>query len=283
MVPSRFIVSQTLPLTPAGKVDRKQLSAPNWDEEQQAGAPLEGDIQHQLAEIWRELLKVEAIGSDSHFFALGGDSITALQMVGKLRKQGLMLTPKQVFDHPVLGEMALCVLDSQIKPAEQSELKGKVALLPMQKRFVERGYSHKSKLDKNGQLELCNQYAKLTLPAPVNAEEIVRALKQVVQHHDSLRLSFEAPDTTTHDAAEYLAEYVPSADFAFNLYAEQIDIDAVQSAINPSAGKQLSVGLNIETGEMLVAVHHLVIDALSWPVLIQDLLGSYQQERGVDS
>ncbi|MCG9580581.1 amino acid adenylation domain-containing protein [Vibrio tubiashii] len=283
MVPSRIIVNQTLPLTPAGKVDRKQLSAPNWDEEQKAGAPLEGDIQHQLAEIWCELLKVASIGSDSHFFALGGDSITALQMVGKLRQRGLMLTPKQVFDHPVLAEMALCVLDSQIKPAEQGELKGKVALLPMQKRFVERGYSHKSKLDKNGQLELCNQYAKLNLPAPVNADAIVRALKQVVQHHDSLRLSFEAPDTTTSDAAEYLAEYVPSADFAFNLYAEQIDIDAVQSAINPSVGKQLSVGLNIETGEMLIAVHHLVIDALSWPVLIQDLLGSYQQEMGVGS
>ncbi|NOI80256.1 amino acid adenylation domain-containing protein [Vibrio tubiashii] len=278
MVPSRIIVNQTLPLTPAGKVDRKQLSAPNWDEEQKAGARLEGDIQHQLAEIWRELLKVEAIGSDSHFFALGGDSITALQMVGKLRQRGLMLTPKQVFDHPVLGEMALCVLDSQIKLAEQGELKGKVALLPMQKRFVERGYSHKSKLDKNGQLELCNQYAKLNLPAPVNADAIVRALKQVVQHHDSLRLSFEAPNTTASDAVEYLAEYVTIADFAFHLYAEQIDSDAVQSAINPSVGKQLSVGLNTETGEMLVAVHHLVIDALSWPVLIQDLLGSYQQE-----
>ncbi|MDC5705048.1 non-ribosomal peptide synthetase [Vibrio europaeus] len=283
MVPSRIIVSQTLPLTPAGKVDRKQLAVPDWDEEQKAGAPLEGDIQHQLAVIWRELLKVESIGSDSHFFALGGDSITALQMVGKLRQQGLMLTPKQVFDHPVLGEMALCVLDSQIKPAEQGELNGKVALLPMQKRFVERGYSHKSKLDKNGQLELCNQYAKLSLPAPVNADAIVRALKQVVQHHDSLRLSFEAPNTTTSDAAEYLAEYVPSADFSFNLYAEQIDTDAVQSAINPPVGKQLSVGLNVETGEMLVAVHHLVIDALSWPVLLQDLLGSYQQEVGANS
>ncbi len=283
MVPSRIIVSQTLPLTPAGKVDRKQLSVPDWDEEQKAGSPLEGDIQHQLAELWRELLKVESIGSDSHFFALGGDSITALQMVGKLRQRGLMLTPKQVFDHPVLAEMALCVLDSQIKPAEQGELNGKVALLPMQKRFIERGYSNKNKLDKNGQLELCNQYVKLNLPAPVNADAIVRALKQMVQHHDSLRLSFEAPNTTTSGSAEYLAEYVPSADFAFNLYAEQIDIDAVQSAINPSVGKQLSVGLNIETGEMLIAVHHLVIDALSWPVLIQDLLGSYQQEMGVNS
>ncbi|WP_333004516.1 amino acid adenylation domain-containing protein [Vibrio coralliilyticus] len=277
MVPSRIIVNQTLPLTPAGKVDRKQLAAPDWDEEQKAGSPLEGDIQHQLAEIWRELLKVESIGSDSHFFALGGDSITALQMVGKLRQRGLMLTPKQVFDHPVLAEMALCVLDSQIKPAEQGELNGKVALLPMQKRFIE------NYLDKNGQLELCNQYAKLNLPAPVNADAIVRALKQVVQHHDSLRLSFEVPNATTSDAAEYLAEYVTTADFAFHLYAEQIDIDAVQSAINPSVGKQLSVGLNTETGEMLVAVHHLVIDALSWPVLIQDLLGSYQQEMGVDS
>ena len=219
MVPSRIIVSQTLPLTPAGKVDRKQLAAPDWDEEQKAGSPLEGDIQHQLAEIWRELLKVGAIGSDSHFFALGGDSITALQMVGKLRQRGLMLTPKQVFDHPVLAEMALCVLDSQIKPAEQGELNGKIALLPMQKRFIE------NYLDKNGQLELCNQYAKLNLPAPVNADAIVRALKQVVQHHDSLRLSFEAPNTTTSDAAEYLAEYVTTADFAFHLYAEQIDID----------------------------------------------------------
>ena len=283
MVPSRIIASQTLPLTPAGKVDRKQLSAPDWDEEQKAGSPLEGDIQHQLAEIWHDLLKVEAIGSDSHFFALGGDSITALQMVGKLRQRGLMLTPKQVFDHPILAEMALCVVDSQIKPAEQGELKGKVALLPMQKRFIERGYSNKNKLDNNGQHELCNQYAKLNLPAPVNAGAIVRALKQVVQHHDSLRLAFEAPNATVSDAAECFAEYVATADCAFHLYTEQIDIDAVQSAIDPSVGKQLSVGLNTETGEMLVAVHHLVIDALSWPVLIQDLLGSYQREIGADS
>ncbi|WP_339387063.1 amino acid adenylation domain-containing protein [Vibrio caribbeanicus] len=259
MVPSRIIISSSLPLTPAGKVDRKQLSVPDWVDNQQSFQGLEGEVQHHLANAWGDLLNVEKIGADSHFFALGGDSITALQLVGRLRKHALILTPKDVFDHPVLSEMATRVVNSQIKPANQGNLTGLVPLLPIQRRFTEQY-----------QFDLCNQYAKLTLDLPIDTDALSRAVESLVWHHDSLRLVF----------AEETATYLDTADFSFKVVQNSTFDKLIHEEIAPQQGRLVSVGVNSITGELLLSIHHLAVDALSWPILIEDLLSFYRQESG---
>ncbi|GAA5644434.1 non-ribosomal peptide synthetase [Vibrio proteolyticus] len=266
MVPSRVMVDERLPLTPAGKVDRKCLPEPDWSTLTTSTQPLQGDKQHTLAKIWCEILKLDVVGADSHFFALGGDSISALQLVGKLRQQHWLLTPKQVFDHPVLAELAECMTSIQVAMADQHCLRGDVALLPMQQRFLH-----------NYQLSPCNQYVRLSLPAPVDVDALHQAMKQLIDHHDALRLTFSA-NSQTHSA-----HYAEQVDFAFHLFADAIDSETVQLAVAPEQGRTVSVGVNAERGDVLLTIHHLVVDALSWPILLNDLLAFYQAKLTGDT
>ncbi|MGO3343837.1 MAG: amino acid adenylation domain-containing protein [Marinomonas sp.] len=256
MVPSQIVVADSLPITPAGKIDRKSLKAPQWQNNNDAQQPLKNAKQELLASLWRDLLKLPTVGANSHFFSSGGDSIAALQLVGKLRQHNLMLTPKQVFDHPILADMAECLVDNQTKTAQQTALIGAVSLLPMQTRFVDH-YS----------LSLCNQFARFQLPTPIDQSALKSALTSLIQHHDALRLAFDDNQQAT---------YLNGADVAFQLYDNSLDSNAVQQAIDPKIGRQLSLGVQVDSGEALLAIHHLVIDALSWPILLDDLINLYQ-------
>lgn len=259
MVPSRVIVVERLPLTSSGKVDRKYLPMPDWSALPESEYALEGEKQHQLAQVWCEILKLDTVGADSHFFMLGGDSISVLQLVGKLRQQQWLLTPKQVFDYPILAKLAKCMISTQVTMAEQQRLHGEVPLLPMQHHFISRH-----------QLSPCNQYVRLMLPVPIHADYLYQAVRSLVSYHDALRLKF------SDDKKVFVASYAEQVDFAFHLFADAIDTYDVQTAVAPGTGKPVSVGVNVDTGEMLIAIHHLVVDALSWPVLLEDLMRFYQ-------
>ena len=256
MVPSHIMMAEQLPITPAGKIDRNRLPAPQWEQLNDTNSPLTTPRQTLLAELWRDILKTHAIGANSHFFSCGGDSISALQLVGKLRQHQLMLNPKQVFDHPVLSDMADCLVDNQTKAAQQHLLRGEAALLPMQSRFVEQ-YS----------LTLCNQFARFQLPPPVHQEALHTAVTKLLEHHDALRLTFNDSRTAT---------YLDKGRFALQIQNQPLDCGAIQQAIDPSTGLLLSLGVHLESGDTLLAIHHLVIDALSWPILLEDLMNLYQ-------
>lgn len=267
MVPSHIVISEKLPLTPAGKIDRNSLMAPEWNKESENSTvdDLITSNQTLLASIWCDLLKLDFIGANSHFFASGGDSIMALQLVGKLRRNNLLLTPKQVFDHPVLADMAECLIDNKIKSADQVTLSGSVPLLPMQARFIQ-----------NHSLALCNQHAQLYLSSEIDITALRLSIEQLVSHHDALRLTF----STTTSTANYAAFELEKPLFSLQVFDDQLDvteekITQVQTVISPEKGLNLSVGVNTLTGELIIAIHHLVVDALSWLTLIQDLVGLY--------
>ncbi|WP_394251542.1 amino acid adenylation domain-containing protein [Vibrio profundi] len=262
MVPSRILIQEKLPITPAGKVDRKQLSAPDWSDVSEADGELKTEKQRALAGLWCELLKVNQVGSNNHFFALGGDSIMALQLVGKLRQIGYRLTPKQVFDYPKLEQMAEQLEEAHFVTAEQAILEGETKLLPIQSRFIE-----------HYQLSLCNQYIQFEWAFPVDTECMTAALRKLSLHHDALRLQFSLQDHATYSDAPC---------FVLTEFDRQIDVEHVQKEINLAKGISLSVGAKPleQTGssEVLMSIHHLVVDALSWPVLIEDLAKLYDAE-----
>ncbi|MDH5880610.1 amino acid adenylation domain-containing protein [Vibrio sp. S/42/10] len=269
MVPVCIIVQDEMPLTPAGKVDRKQLLAPDWSENLSNQGTLETKRQQILATVWCELLKLEGVGADSHFFALGGDSIMALQLVGKLRQQGFMLSPKQVFDFPKLQDMAELLEESQRVLADQSKLQGRVALLPIQQRFIEQF-----------ELSRCNQYIQFTWRHALNIERLSHALNQLADHHDALRLNFS--NSLSHNASFGVnAEYQEEARFAIHPFDDEINIEQVQSSIDLEKAITGAVGIrnlkgSTEGSEVLIAIHHLVVDALSWPMIIEDLSKLYE-------
>ncbi|MCW7550116.1 amino acid adenylation domain-containing protein [Photorhabdus sp. APURE] len=107
MVPAAFVRLDTFPLTPNGKLDRRALPAPGEEAfARQIYAAPQGETETVLADIWRELLGIEQISRYDSFFALGGHSLLAVRMVERLRNLGLTLAVRDLFQSPVLSELA---------------------------------------------------------------------------------------------------------------------------------------------------------------------------------
>ncbi|MBW3694979.1 amino acid adenylation domain-containing protein [Vibrio sp. T187] len=260
MVPTKIVVQEKLPLTPAGKIDRNQLEAPSWSEVSEALGEVTSAEQQVLAELWCELLKIDQVGSENHFFALGGDSIMALQLVGKLRQNGWLLAPKQVFDSPKLFAMAEQLTRAEFIQAEQSKLSGSAELLPIQTRFIE-----------HYQLSACNQYVHFRWPFSSDFQILSNAFAKLVSHHDALRLVF---------TPSMAAKYGEQITYEIQEVGADSDLASIQHAIDLEKGISSSIGFrNLEQGsEVVISIHHLVVDALSWPVLVEDFAKLYQAE-----
>ena len=273
MVPTCIIVQNKLPLTPAGKVDRKQLHAPDWSELHSEQGEVENERQQVLADIWCDLLKVKSVGANSQFFALGGDSIMALQLVGKLRQQGFMLSPKQVFDFPKLSDMADNLTETKLVKAEQVRLQGEVTLLPIQQRYID-----------HFKLSRCNQFIQFNWRYPVDVERLTASFKGLVEHHDALRLRFAH---SLDSSLKATANYQDNAEFAIHSFEDEINLEQVQASIDLTHGVIGAVGTRSlnkhdelgQQSEILIAIHHLVVDALSWPVIIEDLAKLYNAHQ----
>ena len=273
MVPSQLLTLEALPLTPAGKVDRKALPEPQWQTTSQGEAP-QTDNEKILADIWQPLLGVETVSRDDHFFALGGDSILALQIVSKARQQGLALTPKDLFEQPTLRALAASARVVTGNAASQEPLSGPVGLLPIQQRFIEqRG------------LSLCNQYIHFSVQDAFDPERLEAALQLLVIQHDALRLRFSATDP---QQAECVAESTRPLLHVVEARSES-DIShamaAAQGGLGPADGKVLQALYIVgDAPQLLLTLHHLAVDGVSWRILLEDLFSAYQQlQQGGDA
>ncbi|BCR24637.1 non-ribosomal peptide synthetase [Aquipseudomonas alcaligenes] len=262
MVPAQIIVLDKLPLTPAGKLDRAALPEPTWHS-QSFEAP-QTDNERILAAIWAEVLGVERVGRQDHFFELGGDSIVALQVVSRARQQGLGLTPKDLFQQQTLAQLAGVARSVAAPLADQGPVTGTAPLLPIQARLLQRE-----------SLAPCNQYLLLELTELLPAAQLEQALQALVRHHDALRLRFEQRDGqwqqvhTTEVAGPLLQRIELAAGEDPQPY-----YDSAQRSIDPASGSHLR-GLYLtqpgQADRLLLSIHHLVVDGVSWRVLLEDL------------
>ncbi|WP_369959644.1 amino acid adenylation domain-containing protein [Pseudomonas benzenivorans] len=267
MVPAQIIGLAKLPLTPAGKLDRAALPQPVW-QSQGYEAP-QSEAERILAGIWSEVLGIEPIGREAHFFELGGDSIVALQVVSRARQQGLGLTPKDVFQQQTLAQLAAVARAVAAPQAEQGAVEGPAPLLPIQARFLER----------EG-LVPCNQYLLCELAAPFDTELLEQALQALVRHHDALRLRFQREAggwRQTHGATNegLLQLHELADDSRLESLCEQ-----TQRSLDLERGPLLR-GLYLRRpgrqDRLLLCIHHLAVDGVSWRVLLEDLPRLYGQ------
>ncbi|MBD9416215.1 amino acid adenylation domain-containing protein [Pseudomonas sp. PDM16] len=262
MVPAQIIALEKLPLTPAGKLNRAALPEPTW-QSQSYEAP-QTDNERILAAIWSEVLGVERVGRQDHFFELGGDSIVALQVVSRARQQGLGLTPKDLFQQQTLMQLAGVARSVAAPLVDQGPVTGAAPLLPIQARLLQR----------EG-LASCNQYLLLELAEPLPVAQLEQALQALVQHHDALRLRFEQRDGQWQQvhAAEAGSPLLQQVELAAG-ENPQPHYDAIQRSIDPAINAHLR-GLYLtqpgQADRLLLSIHHLVVDGVSWRVLLEDL------------
>lgn len=277
MVPTAFVVLDGLPKTATGKIDRRALPAPELRRSEPRGpSPPRTEVERLLVKIWRDVLGVEP-AIDDDFFNLGGDSILSLQIVGMAGQSGIKLTPKQVFQHPTIRELAALAETGRPIEADQARVSGNVMLTPIQRWFFEQEisdrnlYGHVIALDPGTAVDPC--VWKLVV-------------EKVVDHHDALRMRFSQKDGAweQRNAESEEAGLFTLADFSASGPGEEAALAwaarDIQGRLDIVKGPLIRVAL-IDLGSaakrLLIAMHHLVSDAVSWRLLLQDLCSSYQQ------
>ncbi|WPC06497.1 amino acid adenylation domain-containing protein [Pseudomonas benzenivorans] len=270
MVPAQIIAIAKLPLTPAGKLDRAALPEPQW-QSQGYEAP-QSEAERSLAGIWSEVLGIAPVGREAHFFELGGDSIVALQVVSRARQQGLQLAPRDLFQFPRLSELAGVARAPQAQ-AEQAPASGELPLLPIQAHFFALDQAEPAHWNQALQLELLRE---------LDPELLEQALQALVRHHDALRLRFQRQQGAWQ---QRYAELEPEQALLWQREAadeaEALALcEAAQRSLNLAEGPMLrAVHLRQadRSTRLLLVIHHLVVDGLSWRILLEDLLSAYRQ------
>jgi amino acid adenylation domain-containing protein/non-ribosomal peptide synthase protein (TIGR01720 family) len=276
MVPAVFVPLPALPLLPNGKVDRRALPAPA-----PAGArrrtPPRNTVEELLAGIWSDLLRVGEVGIEDNFFELGGDSILAIQVVARARKAGFTVHPRQLFEHQTLAGLASALLRpaDAAAPARQPTLVGPLPLTAIQCYFFEQ------LLPDPGHY---NQSVLLTLRRPLHPPRLAAALGRLAARHEALRLRFvRQPDGWQQLLPPALAPApapVPVSELDLRRLAGPA-LAAALAAAKAAAQGSLDLGrgplfravrLTLPAAsQLLLVAHHLVVDAVSWRLLLEEL------------
>ncbi|MFD1676349.1 condensation domain-containing protein, partial [Alicyclobacillus fodiniaquatilis] len=237
------------------------------------------ELEKRLVSIWEEVLGIDHVGVNDSFFDLGGDSILGIQVVSKARESGLSISVRKIFEYPTISELALVTEFLQDGFMQDRLVTGKVSLLPIQKWFFEQefaSYNH------------WNQSVLLSLIAPINKDWLRTAIGYLLVHHDALRLRF----TQINGNWESSYTDIESQDIPFeeaNLsalsksdqqQAIEREVERAQKSVNITHGPLIRL-VYFDLGEskkpqLLWVIHHLVVDGVSWRILLEDLQKAYE-------
>ncbi|MGJ4889468.1 non-ribosomal peptide synthase/polyketide synthase [Bradyrhizobium sp. HKCCYLRH3099] len=282
MVPALFVALDALPLTPNGKLDRKALPEPDLAAAAEASyrAPRSATEQ-ALATIWAELLGTDKIGIDDNFFELGGDSITSIQMVTRARRAGLVLTPRDVFQQGTIAKLATITAPKQADTDDDAD-GGTVPLTPIMRWLLDRGTD----------LARFSQSMTVRLPRGLTLPQLIGLIDAAIARHAMLRsrLAFDPIDGA---ASLQIAPVDPALtrrclrqiDIS-TLTAEQRaqrisqEIGAAEARLEPTAGVMLQAvhftAAGTDHDALLLVLHHLAVDGVSWRILIEELAASWK-------
>ncbi|WP_033338807.1 non-ribosomal peptide synthetase [Catenuloplanes japonicus] len=249
MVPSAWVVLDALPHTVAGKLDRDRLPAPAFEER----GPAEDaatDAEQTLVELFAELLGRDDLGATDGFFAAGGDSILSIQLVARARERGLLFSPRDVFENPAPRDLASVATEAGTAVHDPGS--GEVPLTPIMRAFV----------NADPAVETFGQALRFRLPAGLTAQTVRGGLRALLGHHDALRARLE-PGRLVIPAE------VPEPALTVVAPGDELPLETARAGLDPWRGA-MTHALWRDT-ELLLLVHHLVIDGVSWRILAADL------------
>lgn len=282
LLPDYFVILEELPLTVNGKLDRQALPLPELETSKgEAASPLT-EVQQQLVLLWMEVLRRDVVGIHDNFFELGGDSILAMQIIAKAHQQGLHLTPRQLFQHQTVAELVAVVEVRSPSAVSQEPVTGVVPLTPIQWDFFEQ---------KLPEPHHFNQAVMVTVAADVQRPILAQALRALVVHHDGLRSRFSCQDGLWQQVIQVPdALIVPLDDLDLSHLSSESQAEALTAAVNTwQASLNLAAGqlfraallhLREQDYRLLLIAHHLIVDGVSWRILLNDLEMAYRQLAG---
>ncbi|MEV4613129.1 amino acid adenylation domain-containing protein [Kitasatospora sp. NPDC049258] len=280
MVPAVLMGLDALPLSLNGKLDRKALPAPVPAGEDGGRAP-RTEAERVLAALVAEVLGLPAVGVDDNFFSLGGDSISAIQLGSRARKAGFEITPRVVFERRTVARIA--AVAEELRAADRSAAGpveaavGTLPATPISSWLRERG----------GPIARFSQHTVVTLPTGVDHDRLAAALATLTEHHDALRIRLRVDEdgswrqeirptsAATGTALRRIAVTADELDAA-----AAVEREAAVDRLDPERGTVLqAVHLDAgpdTPGRLVLAVHHLAVDGVSWRILLPDLRAAYE-------
>ncbi|MFD5184514.1 amino acid adenylation domain-containing protein [Streptomyces sp. NPDC058372] len=276
MVPAQLMVLDQLPLTANGKLDRAALPEPEF-----TGAHYRAprsDVERVLAEVYADVLDVQRVGIDDEFFAGGGDSIRSIQVVARARTRGIAISTREIFEHRTVARLAELVegRDDEERVTLAELPGGGVGWAPLPPTAAH-------VLALGGGIGRFCMSVLLSLPEDMNRADLVATVQTVLDRHDVLRARLDRERTGLQIApvggldADALVRELPyeGADV-------QTELDAAAGRLDPDAGVMAQCvwfTSDTEADRLLLVLHHLVVDGVSWRILVPDLAAAWQQVR----
>src|SRR3990172_6889590 len=240
------------------------------------------EAEEVLAEIWRGLLGLDRLGVNDSFFDLGGDSILSIQVVSRAQQAGLHLTTRQVFEHPTVAGLAAVAEGKAAPEGEQGEVTGAVPLTPIQRWFFEQDLPERHHF---------NQSVLLKVRARVERGALEAALAALLRHHDALRLRFSREAgrgewrqvNAGYEEMPGLLQWVDLSDLAAERRREAVEELSEAAQASPCLARgplPRAVYFDLGSGQggrLLLVIHHLAVDVVSWRILLEDLEVAYRQ------
>jgi acyl carrier protein len=305
MVPSNYVFLDEMPITSNGKIDRKSLIKMEYNIEsvrREYVAP-ETDSEKMLIGLFSQLLNKDKIGIDDNFFDLGGDSILSIQLVALAAQSGLKLRPKDIFQFPTVREIStICsqniesseITETEAYTSDKKQLSsGDIPLTPIQHWFFEHHRLRPEHFNSSMYMEL---YIKL------DTELLKTAVDIMISRHDSFRLSFinedgqwkqrlldpeiiEEAKTMDKNSIRHPFRYYDLSNFSQREQKDilQEEIEKLEASFVLSEGFLFRVAY-FELGKntnprLLFIFHHLVMDGVSWRIIVEDFLRAYSKLR----
>ncbi|KVK99399.1 non-ribosomal peptide synthetase [Burkholderia territorii] len=286
MMPAQFVAIARLPVTANGKIDRAALR-------ELAAAPVatasgdapQGPVETTLAEVWQAVLKAPHVGRDDNFFELGGDSILVLQVIARARKRGVRFTPKQLFDGPTVAELARVAKTEDVAaatpattsaaqvPVQAATAAVAAILTPAQQRFFALDVPHPGHW---------NQSVAFDVRGPFDADAFAHAFDALLTHHDAFRQRFARGADGHWHASDAAKPYdaLPFVEVAAHDEADALArFDALQRRLDLGRGPlACACAARLPDGatRLYLAIHHVIVDGVSWRILLDDLDAAYR-------
>ncbi len=282
MVPAQIVELAEMPLLPNGKLDRQRLQAMAAVQAESSRARYAGPgtaAEAELCRIWEQVLGVERVGIHDNFFQLGGDSILGIQIVARAKQAGLQLSPRQLFQHQTVAELASIAGTTSPVNTEQGVVTGPVPLTPIQLRFFE---THPLAPHHY------NQSVMLEVPSDLDTSRWRQIVFQLMVQHDGLRLRFHRAESGWRQINARIENEPPFIVVDLSILNNEEQTQAIatlatqsQTSLHLSEGPLLravlfSLGCRRQA-RLLIIAHHLIMDGVSWRILLEDLQRCYEQ------
>ncbi|WP_299818450.1 non-ribosomal peptide synthetase [uncultured Roseibium sp.] len=266
MLPAEVIPLDRLPLTPSGKVDTVALPRPAV----QAYVAPRNALETAILSVWQSVLGATEIGVTSDFFSAGGDSISAIQIASRLGSEGIVTTAADILSESTVERLAQIVTRSNdASGVDQGRVTGRMPALPAQKWFFSSFKDHRGHF---------NQAMRLRLQGRADWAAVEAALAALAEHHDALRSRFDPAEPLPQIELADVVGPVPLAEITPDDADAETALADLQESLNPGAGQVMAALLlrGSTADDLVICVHHVVVDWVSWGILIADFERAYR-------